>query len=941
MVPLVTCAIVVHDYDSYVGAAVQSALGQEGFDRDALEVIVVDDGSTDRTPAVLATFGDAITVVRQENSGPAVATRRALELARGRYIALLDGDDEWLPDKLARQLALFERRPEAALVHGDLEVVDGADRLINPSKYHWCGQLPVVGRALGRLLRGNDVATSTIVVRAEVAKLLPPAPPWAWCHDWWLAAQVAARHEIDATQAPVARLRVHGDNMSAGASGDRLLKFAQRDVRVRRLLLLDLDLGRASLDEIAAALAHQSDLVSQVSSARGIAPTEILRVGPAERIAAEKLSARARGLLNADPVAAGRLAAQAMAADPFAAAPRELFESARLRPPAPRAVPAPSIAHLERLRELGEMRDALVEEALCAPADRVAGLETVVRGLRDFERAHASIAAGAPFGITMRDPTVVQRERAFAALTAAVNAVEREEPVVALCRSAAALALDPADEYARAIYSRAIFALTATTEPFDQREDAARTWLQAPAPAMLAAARPFVAIADAAELLERPALLSSWGRGFAPADPATLVILSAEPDLAAIHGPLMLALERAGIDAEGEHDLTLLHALPNSAREMAVAREAHALLTRAGPEGRSGCLAGHPRPAGSAALHDLAVRRWSYGGAGKSLAIAIKICVPRWDAAHAWGDTHFARALADELRRRGHEPRIDVVADWYRPVNRWRGRTDADDVVIHLRGLCPYVPRDGQLNVLWNISHPDLVTPGECNAYDLIATPSARHAERLSEQTYRPVVLLEQATDPTVFFPQRDPAHEHELVLVGNSRGFLRPILRDLLPTDLDLAVWGERWEHFIPASHIVGRYLPNDQVRLAYSSATIVLNDHWDDMRAQGIVSNRVYDALACGALVVSDFMPELADRFGDSVVTYRTRDELRATIARLLADPAERDERAAAGRALVLAGHTFRHRIDALLDAVVGLSRQLGADAVKLPAPVPINRV
>lgn len=143
--------------------------------------------------------------------------------------------------------------------------------------------------------------------------------------------------------------------------------------------------------------------------------------------------------------------------------------------------------------------------------------------------------------------------------------------------------------------------------------------------------------------------------------------------------------------------------------------------------------------------------------------------------------------------------------------------------------------------------------------------------------------------------------------------------------------------ERLIPASHIAGLHLPNEQVRLAYSSAAILLNDHWDDMRAEGIVSNRIFDALACGALVVSDYMPELGERFGDCIVTYRTPGELRATIARLLADPAERRERAAAGRALVLAKHTFRHRIDALFDAVLALSARA---PLKEPASRPINQ-
>jgi hypothetical protein len=536
----------------------------------------------------------------------------------------------------------------------------------------------------------------------------------------------------------------------------------------------------------------------------------------------------------------------------------------------------------------------------------------------------------------MPGPTVPQRERAFAALSEAVNAADGGELATALAQSATALALDPSDHHARTVYTIALLTLGGTREPFNQREEAERTRLQAPAPAALPATRPFVALADAGELTQRPALLSNWAEAFAPADPATLAILSSDPDLAGVQGRLLAALERAGVDPEGDHDLTLLHAAPGSAEEVAAARQAHALLTDTPREDCSGCIAGHPRAAAAPALRGLAHERWSYGGAGKSLAVAIKICAPQWDGAQVWGDTHFARALADELRRRGHQPRVDVVSDWNRRPDESRARTDADDVVIHLRGLFPYVPREDQLNVLWNISHPDLVTAAECDAFDLIATPSTRRAERLARQTSRPLVLLEQATDPTVFFPQHDPAHERELVLVGNSRGIMRPILRDLVPTDLDLAVWGEQWERFIPASHIAGLHLPNEQVRLAYSSAAIVLNDHWDDMRGEGIVSNRIYDALACGALVLSDHMPELAERFGDSVVTYHTPGELRTTVARLLADPAERRERAAAGRALVLAKHTFRHRIDALLDAVIALSPRV---PLKDPVPSPIT--
>ena len=294
--------------------------------------------------------------MRQDNAGPTVATTRALQRARGRYVDLLDGDDERDRDKLARQLEVIERRPEVALVHGDLEVVDSAGRVTNPSKYDWLFQLPVVGRALGRMLAANEATTSTIVVRAELAKRLPPAPAWAWCRDWWIAAQVAARHEIDAIRGPVARYRVHGNNVSGGATSDRAAKLAQRDARVQRLLLRGLDLGRASLDEIAAAWARQSELVSQASAGLSIAPTETCPCSPRTVWRRTRCAGRRENCSTATRSPRVGLVARAVAADPFDAAARELFESARLRPLPPGLAPTPSVAHLERLRELA--RDA-------------------------------------------------------------------------------------------------------------------------------------------------------------------------------------------------------------------------------------------------------------------------------------------------------------------------------------------------------------------------------------------------------------------------------------------------------------------------------------------------------------------------------------------------------------------------------------------------------
>jgi glycosyltransferase involved in cell wall biosynthesis len=288
----------------------------------------------------------------------------------------------------------------------------------------------------------------------------------------------------------------------------------------------------------------------------------------------------------------------------------------------------------------------------------------------------------------------------------------------------------------------------------------------------------------------------------------------------------------------------------------------------------------------------------------------INIGAPNWWSARSWGDLHFARAIQQELHRRGLPCAIHVLDGWDRSRD-----ADRFDVVLQLKGLSEYVPNPAQLNVLWSISHPERLAAEECERSDLVLVASERFAAALRGRVCVPVEVLEQATDPAVFFPEADPAHERELVFVGNSRKVMRRVLADLLPTERELAVWGADWDGLIDPRHVVGTYLPNEGVRRAYSSAGIVLNDHWDDMREHGFASNRLYDAVACGAVVLSDRIDGLEERFGGAVVTYETAAELHALVERFLANPEERAARGAAGRELVLAEHTFARRVDALL--------------------------
>lgn len=126
--PAVSVVIPAYNADWCVARAVDSVLAQQGCD---FEIVVVDDGSTDDTAAVLARYGAAIRVVRQRNRGLSAARNAGIRAARGEFVAFLDADDWWLPGKLAPQLALLRARPEVGFCSCAARVEDPDGRLLN------------------------------------------------------------------------------------------------------------------------------------------------------------------------------------------------------------------------------------------------------------------------------------------------------------------------------------------------------------------------------------------------------------------------------------------------------------------------------------------------------------------------------------------------------------------------------------------------------------------------------------------------------------------------------------------------------------------------------------------------------------------------------------------------------------------------------------------
>lgn len=278
-------------------------------------------------------------------------------------------------------------------------------------------------------------------------------------------------------------------------------------------------------------------------------------------------------------------------------------------------------------------------------------------------------------------------------------------------------------------------------------------------------------------------------------------------------------------------------------------------------------------------------------------------------AAHS-GDWHYAGLLVDALERAG----IDAIRQPIAEARSAPGRSR--DVHVVVRGLEPVERTSGQAHVLWVISHPEALTVAECDAADLVLVASARFAAHLRTLTTTPVEVFEQATEPRRFTPDAAGSDRTPLTVVANTRGVRRASVDAAIEAGHRPRIHGLGWEGLVDPSLLAGTYATFDRVPAVYASSDLVLNDHWETMRLWGFVSNRILDAAACGALVISDHLPEIGERFGDAVPTWRTPAELGALLDRFADDPDERRERAAAARALVLGAHTFDHRVVELDD-------------------------
>jgi glycosyltransferase involved in cell wall biosynthesis len=203
----VSVVIPTYNYGRFVATAIESALAQT---RMPLEVIVVDDGSTDDTAAVVARFGDSVRYIHKPNGGLSSARNAGIAAARGDLIALLDADDRWLPHKLERQVPYFAADKDMGLVHTGSRIFD------HETGGTLCEVLPRESLSFHELMNCCAVSAPSTMIRRGIFQAiggfdetLAEAEDW----DMWIRIaaagwKVAGRREI------LVEYRTHSSNMS-------------------------------------------------------------------------------------------------------------------------------------------------------------------------------------------------------------------------------------------------------------------------------------------------------------------------------------------------------------------------------------------------------------------------------------------------------------------------------------------------------------------------------------------------------------------------------------------------------------------------------------------------------------------------------------------------------------------------------------------------------
>ncbi|MBN2018002.1 MAG: glycosyltransferase [Candidatus Cloacimonetes bacterium] len=211
----VSVVIPTYNCADYITEAVDSVLNQTYKE---IEVVVIDDGSTDQTKHILSVYNDKIMYLYQENHGVAVARNKGIEVSNGDYISFLDSDNKWLPDLLADSVAILENKPDIGLVHsGKIRINENGDVIEDHSQKKGIKHLSgYIYKNL--LLRKANFNLSSVVVRMkciEEVGMFDVNLSKIGCEDRDFFIRIAKKYKIQYINKPLYLGRFRESSMSA------------------------------------------------------------------------------------------------------------------------------------------------------------------------------------------------------------------------------------------------------------------------------------------------------------------------------------------------------------------------------------------------------------------------------------------------------------------------------------------------------------------------------------------------------------------------------------------------------------------------------------------------------------------------------------------------------------------------------------------------------
>jgi glycosyltransferase involved in cell wall biosynthesis len=230
--PQVSVVIDTYNYGRFIEEAIDSALSQV-FPAERMEVLVIDDGSTDDTAERVKKYGSRIQYIQKANGGQASAFNFGFARARGEIISLLDADDYWFPDKLRSVVEEFEKNPEAGVVYHPMR-----EYHVQSGEFKEAHFTPISGfvpSSVKQVILYDGLTTTTLSFRRRVLQALLPIPEELRIQaDAYIGNLAIFLAPVVAIDRPLGIYRLHGENLYFKASADPESKRLLRRIETRR-----------------------------------------------------------------------------------------------------------------------------------------------------------------------------------------------------------------------------------------------------------------------------------------------------------------------------------------------------------------------------------------------------------------------------------------------------------------------------------------------------------------------------------------------------------------------------------------------------------------------------------------------------------------------------------------------------------------------------------